>query len=66
VGADEVAVDRFLKKEIAFTAIPEVVERTMADYAGPPPRSLGDALDILEWGRTRCARICRTEAAATI
>ncbi|MDR1649971.1 MAG: 1-deoxy-D-xylulose-5-phosphate reductoisomerase [Synergistaceae bacterium] len=57
VGADEVAVDRFMKKEIAFTAIPEVVEETMAAYSGPPPRSLGDALDILEWGRTHCGLI---------
>jgi 1-deoxy-D-xylulose-5-phosphate reductoisomerase len=58
VGADEVAVDRFMKREIAFTAIPEVVEETMAAYPGAPPRSLGDALDILEWGRTRCGLIC--------
>jgi 1-deoxy-D-xylulose-5-phosphate reductoisomerase len=58
VGADEIAVDRFMKKEIAFTAIPEVVEETMAAYSGAPPRSLGDALDILEWGRTRCGLVC--------
>jgi 1-deoxy-D-xylulose-5-phosphate reductoisomerase len=58
VGADETAVDRFMKKEISFTAIPEAVEETMAAYSGSAPRSLGDALDILEWGRTCCARIC--------
>jgi 1-deoxy-D-xylulose-5-phosphate reductoisomerase len=58
VGADEVAVDRFMKKEIAFTAIPEVVEETMAAYSGTPPRSLAEALDILEWGRTRCGLVC--------
>jgi 1-deoxy-D-xylulose-5-phosphate reductoisomerase len=56
VGADETAVDRFLKKEIPFTAIPEVVEETMAAYADAPPHSLDDALQILEWARTRCAK----------
>jgi 1-deoxy-D-xylulose-5-phosphate reductoisomerase len=58
VGADEVAVDRFLKKEISFTAIPHAVADTIAAYSGPPPASLGDALDVLDWGRTRCALIC--------
>jgi 1-deoxy-D-xylulose-5-phosphate reductoisomerase len=58
VGADEVAVDRFLKKEISFTSIPEAVEETMSAYSGAAPRSLVEALDILEWGRRRCALIC--------
>jgi 1-deoxy-D-xylulose-5-phosphate reductoisomerase len=58
VGADEVGVDRFLRKDIAFTAIPEVVEETIASYSGAAPDSLGSALEVLEWGRTRCAAIC--------
>jgi 1-deoxy-D-xylulose-5-phosphate reductoisomerase len=58
VGADEVAVDRFMKKAIAFTAIAEVVEETMGSYSGSAPRSLDEALAILEWGRNRCAFIC--------
>ncbi|MDR2175871.1 MAG: 1-deoxy-D-xylulose-5-phosphate reductoisomerase [Synergistaceae bacterium] len=60
VGADEVAVESFMKKEISFTAISEVVEETMAAYSGAAPRSLRGALDILEWARTRCAQICRS------
>jgi 1-deoxy-D-xylulose-5-phosphate reductoisomerase len=58
VGADEVAVDRFLKKDIAFTAIPAVIEETMASYGGVAPRSLPEALEILEWARGRCAAVC--------
>ncbi|MDR1375980.1 MAG: 1-deoxy-D-xylulose-5-phosphate reductoisomerase [Synergistaceae bacterium] len=58
VGADEVAVDRFLKKDISFTAIPEVVEETMAAYSGAAPRSLDEALAVVEWGRKYCASIC--------
>jgi 1-deoxy-D-xylulose-5-phosphate reductoisomerase len=58
VGADEVAVDRFLKREIAFTAIPGVVEETMTSYSGVAPRSLPEALEVLEWARGRCAAIC--------
>ncbi|MCL2009062.1 MAG: 1-deoxy-D-xylulose-5-phosphate reductoisomerase [Synergistaceae bacterium] len=62
VGADEAAVDRFLKRDIPFTAIPEAVEETMASWSGPPPRSLSEALDVLEWGRTRCDAICDAKA----
>ncbi|MDR3232043.1 MAG: 1-deoxy-D-xylulose-5-phosphate reductoisomerase [Synergistaceae bacterium] len=58
VGADEVAVDRFLKKEIAFTAIADVVEETMTSYGNAAPRSLAEALEVLEWARGRCAAIC--------
>jgi 1-deoxy-D-xylulose-5-phosphate reductoisomerase len=58
VGADEVAVDRFLKKDISFTAIPEVVEETMAAYPAGAPRSLDEALAAVEWGREYCASKC--------
>jgi 1-deoxy-D-xylulose-5-phosphate reductoisomerase len=58
VGADEVAVDRFMKKALSFTAIAEVVEETMGSYSDSAPRSVDEALAILEWGRRRCASIC--------
>lgn len=58
VGADEVAVDRFLKKGIDFMAIPAVVEETMASYAGSAPTSPAEALEVLEWARERCSAIC--------
>jgi len=58
VGADEVAVDRFMKKDIPFTSISEAVEETIGSYSGAAPRSLREALEVLEWGRTRCAAVC--------
>ncbi|MDR2522579.1 MAG: 1-deoxy-D-xylulose-5-phosphate reductoisomerase [Synergistaceae bacterium] len=51
VGADETAVDRFLKGEIPFTAIPQIVEAAMESYTGGSPRSLDEALEILSWAR---------------
>jgi 1-deoxy-D-xylulose-5-phosphate reductoisomerase len=58
VGADEVAVDRFIKKDIPFTAIPQVVEKTLSAYPAGPPYSLEEALSIMAWGRKHCALIC--------
>ncbi|MDR2179636.1 MAG: 1-deoxy-D-xylulose-5-phosphate reductoisomerase [Synergistaceae bacterium] len=58
IGADEVAVDRFMKREIPFTAIPEVVEKTLSAYPAGPPVSLDEALTVVEWGRRHCASIC--------
>jgi 1-deoxy-D-xylulose-5-phosphate reductoisomerase len=54
VGADETAVERFLKGDLPFTGIPEAVEETMAAYGGSAPRSLDEALSVLNWGRERC------------
>jgi len=62
VGADEIAVDRFIKNGISFTAIPEVVEEAISSYSGAAPRSLGEALEILEWGKKRCAEICSAKS----
>ena len=61
VGADEIAVDRFMKGLLSFSAIPEVVEETMAAYSGAVPNSLVSALSVLEWGRERCAAICESK-----
>jgi 1-deoxy-D-xylulose-5-phosphate reductoisomerase len=58
VGADEAAVDRFMKKTIPFTAIPEVVEETLTACPAGAPRSLDEALALVEWGREHCASIC--------
>jgi 1-deoxy-D-xylulose-5-phosphate reductoisomerase len=58
VGADETAVDRFMKKDISFMAIPKVVEKTLTAYRAGPPSSLEDALAVMEWGRKHCASMC--------
>ena len=53
VGADETAVNCFLKGKIPFMAIPKVVEATMESYRGGAPHSLGEALEILDWARCK-------------
>ena len=58
VGADEVAVDRFLKKEIGFTDIAAVAEETLSSCALSSPRSLDEALNALDWARRRAAEVC--------
>ena len=59
VGADEVAVDRFLAGEIGFTGIPSVVESVLEQWNGPAPASLADALHILDEGRRSAAGFCQ-------
>lgn len=59
VGADEVAVGRFLAGEIGFTGIPAVVESVLEQWNGPAPASLADALYILDEGRRLAASVCR-------
>ncbi|MBR1671643.1 MAG: 1-deoxy-D-xylulose-5-phosphate reductoisomerase [Fretibacterium sp.] len=58
VGADEVAVDRFLKKKIGFTDIAAVVEETLGSCALPSPRSLDEALGALDWARRKAGEVC--------
>lgn len=57
VGADEVAVDRFIQGQIGFTDIAEVVERTLSSCTLPAPESLDAALDALDWARRRAAEV---------
>ncbi len=58
IGADEVAVDRFLAGDIGFTAIPSVVESVLENWRGKAPGSLADALSILDEGRKSAAEFC--------
>ena len=63
VGADEVAVERFLSGRLRFTAIARAVEETMAACSLPPPKSLEDALSALDWARRHCAKVCDSREA---
>ncbi|HYO83998.1 MAG TPA: 1-deoxy-D-xylulose-5-phosphate reductoisomerase, partial [Bryobacteraceae bacterium] len=45
-AADEVAVDAFLKGQIPFTGIAEVVEETLTRVAGRRPESVSELLEI--------------------
>ncbi|NLB84416.1 MAG: 1-deoxy-D-xylulose-5-phosphate reductoisomerase [Synergistaceae bacterium] len=51
VGADEIAVDRFLSKKNSFPDIPRIIAGVLEEYSGGHPASLDDALSIMEEGR---------------
>ena len=50
-AADEVAVEAFLSKRIAFTGIPEVIERTLEALPAAPVRHFEDLFDVDEAAR---------------
>ena len=58
VGADEVAVERFLLGRLGFTGIARAVEETMEACTLPAPQTLEDALSALDWARRHCAAVC--------
>ncbi len=45
-AADEAALAAFRRGAIPFSAIPQVIEAVLAASSGPPPRSIGDILEI--------------------
>ena len=51
VGADEVAVDLFLKGKNSFPDIPRIIEGVLEEYRGGNPSCLEDALSIMKEGR---------------
>jgi len=50
-GADEVAVDLFLRKKIKFVEIPSLVERILAKHEGKEEPNLEDILQAYEWAK---------------
>ena len=59
VGADEVAVDMFLKGRIAFTDIASLVEETLSAWDMSEPRSLDDMIECVALARRRAAELFR-------
>ena len=57
VGADEAAVDSFLKGRIAFTDIPSVVEETLSAYNGDELSGIDDAIECIDKSRREALRI---------
>ncbi len=57
-AADEVAVEAFLKEEISYPGIAEVVEETLAKMPGPAPQSVGELLDIDRRSRETARQAC--------
>jgi len=56
-GADEVAVDLFLRGIIGFMDIPGVVEQVMEQHSGMRKPSLEDILEADAWARREAAGI---------
>ena len=53
VGADEVAVDLFLKGEIAFTDITALIEETLSAWDSPEPQILDDAIEVVRLAKVK-------------
>ena len=57
VGADEIAVDLFLKGRIGFTDIAGLVEEVLSSCDVCEPKSLDDAIGYIELARVRACEL---------
>ena len=55
-GANEVAVARFLNREVGFTDIPRIVEQTMNSHRAFPLTNLEEVLEADAWARSEASR----------
>jgi 1-deoxy-D-xylulose-5-phosphate reductoisomerase len=51
IGADEAAVDLFMKGRIGFTDIPLFIQEALESFSGEAPGSWEEALYLVEMGR---------------
>ena len=58
VGADEAAVQAFLEERIPFLSISNIIESALAQYSGPNPASVDDAVELIETGRLLAEKLC--------
>ena len=56
-GANEVAVSRFLKGDIGFLQIPELIEQTMDAYTVKQEYTLEDLLEADAWAKNYAAKV---------
>ncbi|MDO5115419.1 MAG: 1-deoxy-D-xylulose-5-phosphate reductoisomerase [Synergistaceae bacterium] len=59
VGADESAVEHFLRAEISYCDIARVISGVLEGYRGSAPSSLEEATALVEEGRAAADEICR-------
>jgi 1-deoxy-D-xylulose-5-phosphate reductoisomerase len=62
-ASDEVAVEAFLREQIPFTVIPEVVTETLSRIPVRSPQSIGDVLEIDTEARMVAGECVRQRAA---
>jgi 1-deoxy-D-xylulose-5-phosphate reductoisomerase len=65
-AADEIAVEAFLRHEISFPAIAEVVEETLARVPVRDPAGVEDLLEIDRQSRQAAGKIARERAGARV
>jgi 1-deoxy-D-xylulose-5-phosphate reductoisomerase len=65
-AADEIAVEAFLRHEISFPAIAEVVEETLARVPARDPSSVAELLEIDRQSRQAAGQIARERAGARV
>ncbi|SNR66343.1 1-deoxy-D-xylulose-5-phosphate reductoisomerase [Desulfurobacterium atlanticum] len=61
-AADEIAVDSFLKREIPFLSIPEIVEKTMEILNLQPPETIEDVIRIDKIARETAKKLVENHA----
>jgi 1-deoxy-D-xylulose-5-phosphate reductoisomerase len=61
IGADEIAVEAFINGKICFTKIAEVVEKVMYSCNGSGPKTLEEALDVVETAKLQAKKIIEGE-----
>ncbi|WP_239391234.1 1-deoxy-D-xylulose-5-phosphate reductoisomerase [Cloacibacillus sp. An23] len=59
VGADESAVEYFLKGEISYRGIARVISSVLEEYNGGAPSSLDEAISLVETGRRAAVEKCK-------
>jgi 1-deoxy-D-xylulose-5-phosphate reductoisomerase len=65
-AADEVAVEAFLQRKIAFPSIARVVEETLSRMPVRQPQSIGDVLEIDKESRSLARELCDAGVAAGV
>jgi len=65
-AANEVAVQAFLKHQIAFLDIPRVIQDTMNAYSATPLTSIEEALELDQWARRTATEVMKTCSSAPI
>jgi 1-deoxy-D-xylulose-5-phosphate reductoisomerase len=58
-AANEVAVEAFLKDRLAFTSIPELIERAMSAHTPTPVESLANVRAVDTWAREYSLELAR-------
>lgn len=61
IGADQFAVEAFLRSDIRFTDIASLVERSLELFSGPEPDSIEDAIELIDEGYRLADRALKTK-----